>query len=634
MKPINADNSPCAPQSSNCVIWQGPDIECIDLCTGDTISDVIHKLATELCTIMDTLKISNYDLSCFALATCPPKDFQELIQLLIDRLCTLEGAATTPTATSSSDCPTGCIVTIEECLVTGTETTMNLVDYVTLLGQKICDLVSEISILQAQINAIDIRVTNLENAPAPTFTMPSFTVNCDLSATVLSGTSHTLTDILEALVNDATYGYCAFRVITGSNAALIDGIAKKCILDANLALTSATSSTMAVTYAGSWITDASQVTVASAINNIWIALCDAYQYLLTYKLEGAETSTIALTATQVATGSMAYQFSAVIQDTGWHDLEGFSYQGGTVGAPQARRIGNVIHFRGDVYIPPFNLGGTAVEPMTAPDSYHSLQSVGTAIGVADGISIGAGGSSIKHAFNGGARVIPTAIMEPATNLDFDLRVGSNGLIATRRLSVGTGTTVLSAYLEVGITSTGLLYYTSLDELSADATDTATIGETSALYYLTTKYGSGDYLRKIGSGSGTNGGVHAGENLLTPDGQGLGSGTLVVGQAYYIRSFVPAIAPAVDDDFTNVGAAANATGQFFIATGTTPTSWTQGSVIEAIPMSGTNLSDNGLAALTIHCSNLRQVGGMRFCLDGTLAYIDSCTTDIPTAQVCP
>jgi hypothetical protein len=582
---------------------------------------------------MDTLKISNYDLSCFALATCPPADFQELIQLLIDRLCALEGASTTPTATSASDCPTGCIVTIEACLVTGTETTMNLVDYVTLLGQKICDLVSEISILQAQINAIDIRVTNLENAPAPTFTMPSFTVNCDLSATVLSGTSHSLTDILEALVNDSTYGYCAFRVITGSNAALIDGIAKKCILDANLALTSAASSTMAVTYAGSWITNASQITVASAINNIWIALCDAYQYLLTYKLEGAETSTIQLTTTLASAGSMAYTFSAVIQDTGWHDLEGFLYQGGTVGAPQARRIGNVIHFRGDVYIPLANIAGTAVEVMTVPESYHSVQSTGTAIGFPGGISINGAGSQ-KHAFNGGSRIIPTAIMEPSTNLDFDLRVGSNGLIATRRLSVGTGTTVLSAYLEVGITSTGLLYYTSLDELSGDATDTATIGETSGLYYLTTKYGSGEYLRKIGSGDGTNGGVHAGQNLLTPDGQSLGNGTLIVGQAYYIRTFNPAVAPAVDDDFTNVGAVANVTGQFFIATGTTPTSWTQGSVLEAIPMSGTHLSDNGLAGLTVHCSNLRQLGGLRFCLDGTLAYIDSCTTDIPVAQVCP
>ena len=40
MKPLNLDNKPCSPISSNCVVWQGPDIPCIQLCTGDTVSDV------------------------------------------------------------------------------------------------------------------------------------------------------------------------------------------------------------------------------------------------------------------------------------------------------------------------------------------------------------------------------------------------------------------------------------------------------------------------------------------------------------------------------------------------------------------------------------------------------------------
>ena len=62
MKPLNLDNSPCSPTSSNCVIWQGPDLACIKLCKGDTVSDVIAKLATELCTIMDMLNVTNYDL--------------------------------------------------------------------------------------------------------------------------------------------------------------------------------------------------------------------------------------------------------------------------------------------------------------------------------------------------------------------------------------------------------------------------------------------------------------------------------------------------------------------------------------------------------------------------------------------
>ena len=52
MKPTNIYKHGCDPISSNCVIWQGPDIECINLCKWDSVSDVVYKLAQELCTVM------------------------------------------------------------------------------------------------------------------------------------------------------------------------------------------------------------------------------------------------------------------------------------------------------------------------------------------------------------------------------------------------------------------------------------------------------------------------------------------------------------------------------------------------------------------------------------------------------
>lgn len=39
----------CNNTSSNCVIWQGPDLTCVNICNGDTISDVVAKLAEQLC---------------------------------------------------------------------------------------------------------------------------------------------------------------------------------------------------------------------------------------------------------------------------------------------------------------------------------------------------------------------------------------------------------------------------------------------------------------------------------------------------------------------------------------------------------------------------------------------------------
>jgi hypothetical protein len=86
MKPLNLDKSPCSPVSSNCVIWNGPDIECIGLCKGDTVTQVIYKLAEELCSLIDMFKLSNYDISCLELA-CPPNSFEELINALIQAIC-------------------------------------------------------------------------------------------------------------------------------------------------------------------------------------------------------------------------------------------------------------------------------------------------------------------------------------------------------------------------------------------------------------------------------------------------------------------------------------------------------------------------------------------------------------------
>lgn len=57
-----------------------------------------------------------------------------------------------------------------------------------------------------------------------------------------------------------------------------------------------------------------------------------------------------------------------------------------------------------------------------------------------------------------------------------------------------------------------------------------------------------------------------------DKTGATSGLLVVGKRYRIGTF------QASDDFTNVGAVSNVSGEEFEATGTTPTTWTNSSVL--------------------------------------------------------
>ena len=278
MKPLNLDNRPCSPISSNCVIWQGPDIPCINLCTGDTVSDVVFKLATELCAIMDTLKITNYDLSCFNLAACPPQDFQELIQFLINKICELEGV-TPGTDGGKSTCP-DCVVTVAPCFITGNQTTMQLVDYVIMIGQKVCDIIDQITDINNQIESLDIRVTVLENTPPPTFTLPPISTGC-LSYYMSGATAASIDAVLNTLLNNATIGYCALIGATSLPANLLAAVASQCIANGDDSLANPGDS-MATAYGpytgfGTW--QSTPVTVADAINNLWISVCDIYSYL-------------------------------------------------------------------------------------------------------------------------------------------------------------------------------------------------------------------------------------------------------------------------------------------------------------------------------------------------------------------
>lgn len=276
MKPLNLDNKPCSPISSNCVVWQGPTLDCINLCTGDTISDVVAKLATELCTILDQTNVTNYDLSCLGITNCGPVDFNALIQLLIDKICELQGI--TPTGTSSSSTCPDCVVNVASCFQIEGATTMQLIDYVQMIASKVCAIIDEIGELQTQISNLDIRVTLLEGKSDPVFTLPSIIVNCTLEdGVVVAGQAYTIDIVLNALLNNDVYGYCALLGATGLPAELLSAVATQCVTGSSTSLVGGKGTTFASEYLGTWINN--PVTVADAITNLWLVVCDIYNYI-------------------------------------------------------------------------------------------------------------------------------------------------------------------------------------------------------------------------------------------------------------------------------------------------------------------------------------------------------------------
>jgi hypothetical protein len=223
MKPTNYSSDGCDPISSNCVIWNGPDIECISLCKGDNVSLVVYKLATELCELMDTFKISNFDLSCFDLQACTPDDFKGLIQLLIDKICETEGVPSeTPLVGGCPDCEVSICTDILSNPTTPTGdpiTSMQLKDYVLAIGNKVCSLIGQIGTINTTLNQLDIRISALEEQEFPGFELPEVTPQCVLPATPVP-----LDQLLVALETE----FCTLRQATGDQTAILTALQAAC----------------------------------------------------------------------------------------------------------------------------------------------------------------------------------------------------------------------------------------------------------------------------------------------------------------------------------------------------------------------------------------------------------------------
>jgi hypothetical protein len=271
MKPLNFDNSPCSPTSSNCVIWGGPDLQCINLCKGDSITDVVEKIALELCTILDTLNISSYDLTCFSLANCSPQTFTDLINFLIVKVCALEnGTPSDGGTTPSTGCPTDCFVEVAPCFVVGNATVMNLTNYVTTIGTRLCDLVDAVAIQQIAIDDLDNRVYVLETATPPSYTTPTMSMFATLPSTppLLINTIQPIKIVIESFINDIWFSYVG---VTGNSGCLANAVSIQTVLPTDLSKANP-ASTMSAVYAGLWVAPA--ITVCDTIKNIWACIKD------------------------------------------------------------------------------------------------------------------------------------------------------------------------------------------------------------------------------------------------------------------------------------------------------------------------------------------------------------------------
>lgn len=258
------------PVSSNCVIWQGPNLSCINLCTGDTVSDVVYNVANQLCTLKTELDLSDLDLSClvsFCTSVNPAPTSQTLaavLEFIIEKVCCLNTRCAVLENGGSGSAYTEPTLSLPTCLqytnAQGQSVTQLIHNQYTLtLGTKFCELSTLVNTHTTQISGLNTRVTVLENKTADA--LPQIAVQC------LTGSS-ALVD-LDVALDTVSDELCALKGVLGTNTAITAAAAKQCTQLSTLPSLSSTGSMSAIP---GWKT--SVTTLSDSIFNLWLTVCD------------------------------------------------------------------------------------------------------------------------------------------------------------------------------------------------------------------------------------------------------------------------------------------------------------------------------------------------------------------------
>jgi hypothetical protein len=238
----------------------------------------VYKVATKLCTIQTSLDLSSLDLSClvsFCSAANPAptnKTLLAVLDFIVDKVCCLNTAIQNLPAGGGSSY-TEPNLALPTCLqyadpATGQTITQLVHNQYTLrLGNQFCTLKATVDTHAATLVTHNTRITALENRPA--VTLPQVTPNCILPAVPTA-----MNVVLDKLEEE----FCGLRTVLGTNASLTSAIAQQC---QGLGASAALSTTGNISALPGW--NASSTSVASAVQNLWVVLCDMRQAIYDVK---------------------------------------------------------------------------------------------------------------------------------------------------------------------------------------------------------------------------------------------------------------------------------------------------------------------------------------------------------------
>lgn len=289
--PVNnpgSNRENCPKISTACVIWQGPNIPCIDLCAGDAIDEVVFKLATYLCELSKNIfDIDNVNFTCLLPPDVPkeyiPTNLEQLIQTIINYSCGLDpiglrsasasallsGARVVGQSSSSEP-----IIELPDGIAYFDEngdyiTVLEQSKYVRVVATKLAETILLINSTQGRMFNAEKAIKSLENTVQKLQTNSSTSDIYVVSQCASSGTPGQ-----QVLIQDAftvfERNYCNLTSVIGTTTTLYNGINSQI---ANLPnLPQLMNGSLQMKAIPKWSTSVNNI--GSSLTNLWLTISD------------------------------------------------------------------------------------------------------------------------------------------------------------------------------------------------------------------------------------------------------------------------------------------------------------------------------------------------------------------------
>lgn len=262
----NLNKETCSPVSSNCVIWQGPDITCLNLCKGDSISDVTYKLATEVCTLINNMGISAVELTEIVNACGstpePAKTLTNVLNLIIGKVVCISTKLDAIPIDNKTYIPPTFTPSNYTCLANDITRSieLNLEQFIDILAIKICSVNDDVTALAANVlqNTADIETIRAQYYHSPT--LPTLT-NCITNET----------KSIELVLDDIQTRFCDYAETLGSTSTLSDAGNAQCA-DLNTATRLCGDGKQVMSTINNW--NPTVTTLGQSLQNLWLTVCD------------------------------------------------------------------------------------------------------------------------------------------------------------------------------------------------------------------------------------------------------------------------------------------------------------------------------------------------------------------------